>query len=37
MSNPFRANNLRDADAAELHAILLGAGATPASRSQPTA
>jgi len=36
MSNPFRANNLRAADEAELHAILLAAGATPASRPQPT-
>ena len=27
MSNPFRANNLREAGEAELHAILLGAGA----------
>jgi alcohol dehydrogenase class IV len=35
MSNPFRANNLRAADEAELHAILLAAGATPASRPQP--
>ncbi len=34
MSNPFRANNVRASERADLHAILQSAGATAASRSQ---
>ena len=34
MSNPFRANNVRASERAELHAILQSAGAAAASRSQ---